>query len=66
MPDTYVTPCVKICRINSISKLCEGCGRTRHEIANWIYYSDNQRQIIMHRIIENRRKNKHIIVRVFE
>lgn len=66
MPDTYVTPCVKICRIDPTSKLCDGCGRTGREISNWIYYSDEERAVIMHRIIADRRKNKHIIVRVFE
>lgn len=30
-----LSPCIQICRIDSTSQRCEGCGRTLDEIANW-------------------------------
>ena len=41
------SPCVKICVINPADGLCEGCRRTRHEIARWSSYSDAERRAIM-------------------
>ncbi|MDG4603493.1 MAG: DUF1289 domain-containing protein [Defluviicoccus sp.] len=29
------SPCIGVCRIAPASGLCEGCLRTRHEIARW-------------------------------
>ena len=60
MPDTYVTPCVKICKISSVSKLCKGCGRSMLEIRNWSTYSNEQRNAIMQRDYKN------IVIRVYE
>jgi predicted Fe-S protein YdhL (DUF1289 family) len=37
-PDTTLdipSPCISICRMNTGSGLCEGCFRTRDEIAGW-------------------------------
>jgi predicted Fe-S protein YdhL (DUF1289 family) len=41
------TPCIKICVIDPISKLCEGCGRTLQEIAQWGRLSEAERLAIM-------------------
>lgn len=41
------TPCIKICVIAPQSKLCEGCGRTLAEIAQWGRLSEAERQAIM-------------------
>jgi len=30
-----VSPCISICRMSDSSGLCEGCFRTRDEIASW-------------------------------
>ena len=30
-----LSPCISICRMNDTSGLCDGCFRTRDEIANW-------------------------------
>lgn len=35
VPADRETPCVKVCRIDPASRLCRGCGRSLHEIANW-------------------------------
>ena len=50
------SPCNDICTIDSESGLCIGCGRTPSEITNWIYYSDNQKKIILNSL-KKRRNN---------
>tara|TARA_B100000475_G_scaffold197913_1_gene177665 strand:- start:110 stop:832 length:723 start_codon:yes stop_codon:yes gene_type:complete len=50
------SPCNDICTIDSVSGLCEGCGRTPSEITNWIRYSDNQKKAILNSL-KNRRNN---------
>lgn len=41
------TPCIKVCVIDPVSKLCEGCGRTLAEIAQWGRLSEAERLAIM-------------------
>jgi hypothetical protein len=41
------SPCVKICVIDPVSKLCEGCGRTLAEIARWSSMSEMERLDVM-------------------
>lgn len=41
------TPCIKVCVIDPASKLCEGCGRTLVEIAQWGRLSEAERLAIM-------------------
>ncbi len=41
------TPCIGICVIDPASKLCEGCGRTLAEIAQWGRLSEPERLAIM-------------------
>jgi len=41
------TPCIRICVIDPVSKLCEGCGRTLAEIAQWSRLGEAERQAIM-------------------
>ncbi len=42
------SPCVSICRMKA--GLCEGCGRTLNEIAEWSMASDDRRREILARI----------------
>ena len=37
MADTgeIISPCISVCRMNAATALCEGCFRTRDEIAAW-------------------------------
>lgn len=44
------TPCRKVCYLDPIRKLCIGCGRTRHEIAQWLFLSVEQRRTIMEQL----------------
>jgi len=50
------SPCVKICKIDAVSGLCEGCLRTVDEIAAWPELSDPQKNKIYRNIVY-RKKN---------
>ena len=41
------TPCIKVCVIHPVQKLCLGCGRTLDEIASWIDLDAAERWRIM-------------------
>lgn len=41
------SPCIKICAIDPVSNLCNGCGRTLDEIARWYGMSSEERRRIM-------------------
>lgn len=41
-----VTPCIDVCRFDARSGQCEGCGRTRPEIAGWRKLTPYQRRVI--------------------
>ncbi|MBJ7317543.1 MAG: DUF1289 domain-containing protein [Brevundimonas aurantiaca] len=40
------TPCIDICTFDGRSGQCEGCGRTRPEIAGWRKLSPYQKRTI--------------------
>jgi predicted Fe-S protein YdhL (DUF1289 family) len=44
-----ISPCVSVCRLSK-DGICEGCGRTKKEIREWIEYSDKKRTAIMKRL----------------
>jgi predicted Fe-S protein YdhL (DUF1289 family) len=48
------SPCIKICVINPTDGLCDGCFRSRHEIARWSSYSDAERRVIMQELKRRR------------
>jgi uncharacterized protein len=41
------SPCIRVCTLDPETGLCEGCGRTRAEIAGWYRMSEEERQKIM-------------------
>ena len=41
------SPCILVCAIEPESGHCYGCGRSRDEIASWINYSHDERDVIM-------------------
>lgn len=47
------SPCIGVCRINMQFGLCEGCFRTRGEIAAWPHMDRGERRKIM-RILPQR------------
>jgi uncharacterized protein len=44
------TPCVTICRIDSATGFCIGCGRTSFEIGRWVEMSEPERLALMDRL----------------
>lgn len=42
-----LTPCIGVCRIDPMLRLCVGCGRTLDEIGRWARLSDPERRHIM-------------------
>ncbi|MGP9819768.1 DUF1289 domain-containing protein [Salinarimonas sp. NSM] len=44
---TISSPCIKVCLIDEETGLCEGCGRTRAEIATWGRMPEDERLTIM-------------------
>ena len=45
-----MSPCLSVCQMNANSQLCEGCFRTRDEIAGWSSADNAVRQAIWQRI----------------
>lgn len=41
------TPCIRVCLLDPVTGLCEGCGRTGREIADWYRLAEEERQRIM-------------------
>jgi len=41
------SPCINLCHLNDDTGLCEGCGRSGAEIANWLQYTPQERSAIM-------------------
>lgn len=50
------SPCTKLCVLDAATGLCEGCGRTRDEIALWGSLPEKQRRAIMGELDERLRK----------
>lgn len=42
------SPCIFVCRMENDK--CVGCKRTNEEIANWLNYSDKEKQKVIDRI----------------
>ena len=49
------TPCIQICVLNPVTSICEGCGRTLDEIAQWSCLGEAERQRIMSELERRRR-----------
>lgn len=44
------SPCISVCRLNAVYGWCEGCFRTRDEIAGWSQNSDGGKRVVWDRI----------------
>lgn len=44
---SVLSPCVSICKMDSITGLCEGCLRTIDEIAQWSQMNDEQKRQVL-------------------
>lgn len=50
------SPCIRVCLLDPETGLCEGCGRTREEIARWYRLPEEERQRIMAELPERMRQ----------
>jgi predicted Fe-S protein YdhL (DUF1289 family) len=50
------SPCIKVCILDPETGLCEGCGRTREEIARWFRMPEAERLRIMATLSERMRR----------
>ena len=55
----YLTPCIGVCRLDPNTYICEGCGRTAEQIAEWIKYSDEQRMEVMKSLGYGKRRKRY-------
>lgn len=54
----YVTPCINVCRLDPLTRVCEGCKRTQMEIFMWTKYTDEERMEVMRRLGYGKRREK--------
>ena len=55
-PKKTSSPCTKVCVLDGVTGLCEGCGRTREEIGLWGSLSEPQRLALMALLPERLRR----------
>ncbi|NYI00070.1 DUF1289 domain-containing protein [Cupriavidus plantarum] len=48
-PDRPDSPCIGICS-TLFDEICQGCGRTASEVSNWVFFSDEEKQVVWARI----------------
>ncbi len=44
------TPCVAVCS-TTFDDVCRGCGRTVAEVADWVFMSDQEKNVVWTRIL---------------
>lgn len=44
------TPCVAVCS-TTFDDVCRGCGRTVAEVADWVFMSQDQKDLVWERIL---------------
>ncbi len=50
------SPCIRVCILDPVTGLCEGCGRTREEIGRWYRLTEDERLAIMTELPERMRR----------
>jgi len=58
MTTPIASPCIKLCRIDRQTEMCEGCYRTLAEIAAWSRLSPDERAAIMAALPSRRRPQR--------
>ena len=46
------SPCVKVCVVHPVERICVGCFRTLDEIAGWSRMTDDQRREVIAKLPE--------------
>ncbi len=52
-----MSPCISICRLNTLNGFCQGCWRTREEIAGWMRMSNEEKQNVLVELHSRRAAN---------
>jgi len=50
IPERPDTPCVAVCS-TTFDDICRGCGRTVAEVAEWVFMNDDEKEIVLQRIV---------------
>lgn len=45
------SPCIGICS-TLFDEICQGCGRTAMEVANWVFFNEAEKRVIWERITQ--------------
>lgn len=61
-----ITPCVSVCKINTLTRSCEGCGRTIEEIRMWSKYTEDERMEVMRRLGYGKRQGREETLRRYD
>ena len=46
-PPPVRAPCLKVCEMNPVTRLCRGCHRTQEERDWWVAYSEEQKREVL-------------------
>ena len=46
------SPCIGVCT-TLYDEVCEGCGRTLGEVSNWVFFSQDEKDLVWKRIRED-------------
>jgi predicted Fe-S protein YdhL (DUF1289 family) len=41
------SPCIKVCKLSYKNLLCTGCGRTKEEVTNWMFYTQEEAEKVI-------------------
>jgi predicted Fe-S protein YdhL (DUF1289 family) len=44
------SPCVAVCS-TTFDDVCRGCGRTVAEVANWVFFTQEEKDVVWERIL---------------
>ena len=44
-----LSPCIMVCRLDPVTRICAGCYRHVDEIAGWVNFSDDEKRAALKR-----------------
>jgi len=47
--DDSDSPCIGVCT-TLYDDICQGCGRTLNEVSNWVFFSQEEKEVVWKRI----------------
>lgn len=55
-PRHVPSPCVKICVLDPVTRICKGCYRTIDEVAEWVEYTPEEKLAALERVAQRKKK----------